>query len=130
MLTACLLGVLYALYRQRLRFEDTVGAAGPLITLLFCLLLPWLWLLPTGLAVSELATSVPSNSGVLMWINVAYPPAVSFMSVLITALVTFVGNASYPNLAASYVSRVVPLSGRRSHGEVVVYGSLHLKCLA
>lgn len=106
-----LLGVLYAnCIGSGYGFEDSVGAAGPLVTLLFCLVIPWIWCLPTGLAVSELSTAVRSNSGVLMWVNVAFHPVVSFMCVMITVFITFVGNASYPTLAANYVNNVVTLT--------------------
>ncbi|ESS65636.1 amino acid permease [Trypanosoma cruzi Dm28c] len=91
-------------------FEDTVGAAGPLVTLVVCLILPWVWSLPTGLAVAELSTAVPSNSGVLMWVNAAFPPYVSFFCIITTVFITFVGNATYPSLASAYVTGIVSLN--------------------
>lgn len=33
-------------------FEDGIGSAGPLITTIVCVLLPWIWAFPTGLAVA------------------------------------------------------------------------------
>ncbi|KPA77185.1 putative Amino acid permease [Leptomonas pyrrhocoris] len=91
-------------------FEDGIGAAGPLITLIVCILLPWIWALPTGLAVAELSTAVPSNSGVLMWTNAAFPPFISFMCILATIFITFIGNATYPNLTAQYAEQLGHLS--------------------
>ncbi|KEG07437.1 amino acid permease [Trypanosoma grayi] len=91
-------------------FEDTVGAAGPLVTLISGLVLPWIWCLPTGLAVAELSTAVPSNSGVLMWVNAAFPPYVSFMCIISTIMITVVGNATYPNLTSEYVMNLVDLN--------------------
>lgn len=91
-------------------FEDGIGAAGPLITLIVCIILPWLWAFPTGLAVAELSTSVPSNSGVLMWTNAAFPPFVSVMCILATIFITFIGNATYPNLTAEYAENLGHLS--------------------
>jgi polyamine:H+ symporter len=108
--TITLLGVLYAnCIGSGYGFEDSVGSAGPLVTLLFAFFVPWIWCLPTGLAVAELATAVRSNSGVLMWVNVAFHPAVSFLCVIITVFITFVGNASYPTLAAEYIDRLIPI---------------------
>lgn len=84
-------------------FEDGIGQAGPLITLILCIILPWLWSFPTGLAVAELSTAIPSNSGVLMWTNAAFAPFISFMCIIITIFITFIGNATYPNLTSEYV---------------------------
>ena len=106
-----LLAVLYAnCIGSGYGFEQSVGSAGPLITIIFALVIPWIWCLPTGLAVSELATAVRSNSGVLMWINVAFHPVVSLICVLITIFITFVGNATYPSLAAEYFENIVTLT--------------------
>ncbi|GET87054.1 amino acid permease, putative [Leishmania tarentolae] len=97
-------------------FEDGIGSAGPLITLIVCGILPWMWAFPTGLAVAELSTAVPSNSGVLMWTNAAFPPFISFMCILATIFITFIGNATYPNLTAEYAQqlgslKVAPVAG-------------------
>ncbi|KAG5509367.1 hypothetical protein JKF63_06677 [Porcisia hertigi] len=90
-------------------FEDGVGSAGPLITLIVCAILPWLWAFPTGLAVAELSTAVPSNSGVLMWTNAAFPPFISFMCILATIFITFIGNATYPSLTSEYAQQLADL---------------------
>ncbi|CAJ1019536.1 Amino acid permease, putative [Leishmania lindenbergi] len=97
-------------------FEDGIGSAGPLITLVVCSVLPWMWAFPTGLAVAELSTAVPSNSGVLMWTNAAFPPFMSFLCILATIFITFIGNATYPNLTAEYAQqlgslKVAPVAG-------------------
>lgn len=92
-------------------FEDGISAAGPLITLIVCIILPWIWCFPTGLAVAELSTSVKSNSGVLMWTNAAFPPFISFLCILGTVFIIFIGNATYPNLTAEYFSNLIDLSG-------------------
>ncbi|KAH9597892.1 Amino acid/polyamine transporter I [Trypanosoma melophagium] len=108
-------------------FEDTVGAAGPLLTLIFGLVVPWIWCFPTALAVAELSTSVPSNSGLLMWVNAAFPASVSFMCIISTIMVTFVGNATFPNLTAEYVMEVTTLS---KGGEIgVKVGVVVLCCI-
>lgn len=91
-------------------FETSIGSAGPLITLIVCALLPWIWCFPTGLAVSELSTAVKSNSGVLMWANAAFPPFISFLCILGTIFIIFIGNATYPNLTAEYFSNLIDLT--------------------
>lgn len=97
-------------------FEDGIGSAGPLITLIVCIVLPWLWALPTGLAVAELSTAVPSNSGVLMWANATFPPFISFLCILATIFITFIGNATYPSLTSEYVSNLTPLNQGQAAG--------------
>lgn len=91
-------------------FEDAMGAGGPLVTATFCLIVPWLWTLQTGLAASELASAIPSNASVLMWINVAFTPTFSFTCVLGTMFIILIGNASYPSLCAQYVGNIVTLN--------------------
>jgi polyamine:H+ symporter len=110
-------------------FEDSIAAAGPLLTAIFCLVVPWIWSLPTGLAVSELATSVRSNSGVLMWINVSFPPTLSLMNIIASVFIVFVGNATYPNLAAEYAIKILPSSASTTL-EVLVKLTLVLLCAA
>ncbi|CAD2220333.1 amino acid permease [Angomonas deanei] len=101
--TLSLFGILFSLcVGGGYGFEDGIGSAGPLITLIVCIILPWLWCYPTGLAVAELCTAIPSNSGVLMWANAAFPPFISFLCILGTIFIIFIGNATYPNLTAEY----------------------------
>ncbi|CBZ24890.1 putative amino acid permease [Leishmania mexicana MHOM/GT/2001/U1103] len=108
-------------------FEDGIGSAGPLITLVVCGILPWMWAFPTGLAVAELSTAVPSNSGVLMWANAAFPPFVSFMCILATIFITFIGNATYPNLTAEYAQQLGNLKSAPVAG--VKVGVVALCCM-
>jgi polyamine:H+ symporter len=84
-------------------FEQAVGGAGPLITLIACNVLPWFWSLPTGLAVAELASSLPSNSGSIVWINAAYPAVVSCSNIIASITISCLSNASYASLTAEYV---------------------------
>lgn len=45
------------------------AGGGPLLCLTGLVVLPWVWGIPTALGVAELATSMPSNGGVLVWVN-------------------------------------------------------------
>eukprot|EP00759_Apiculatamorpha_spiralis_P005192 PhF_6_TR13172/c0_g1_i1/m.20772 len=90
--------------------EATIHHAGPLITILFIVLLPWLWCLPTTLCVAELACSIPSNGGPVMWINVAFPSWFCLMIVIWTLVQQFLDNALYPSLATSYIHAMYPMS--------------------
>ena len=122
-----LLGVLYAnCIGSGYGFEDSVGAAGPLYTLIFCLVVPWIWCLPTGFAVSELATSVRSNSGVLMWVNVSFPPTLSFLCVIGSIFINFVGIAAYPALAVRYFEKMFTMGDWGSY--VIKIGVMIVCC--
>eukprot|EP00759_Apiculatamorpha_spiralis_P014977 PhF_6_TR21686/c0_g1_i1/m.30958 len=90
--------------------EECVKAAGPMYTIIFTAFLPFLWCLPTTLCTAELACSIPSNGGAVMWINVAYPTWITFTTVLWTLMISFVDNALYPSLAADYLNSVMGLS--------------------
>lgn len=97
-------------------FEDGIGSAGPLITLIVCIVLPWIWVLPTGLAIAELSTAVPSNSGILMWANASLPSFLSFLCILATVFITFIGNATYPNLTSEYVANLTEINKGETAG--------------
>jgi polyamine:H+ symporter len=109
--TAQLLGMLFALcIGGAYGLEDAVGAGGPLLAIIFFVLLPFLWSLPTGLISCELATMVRSNAGATMWVNVAFPPWVSFFVMLLSIEMMCVGNAVTPNLFVDYIAEGVALS--------------------
>jgi amino acid transporter len=85
-------------------FEDAVGAAKPLPLTLFVLFVPWIWCLPTALAVSELATMAPSNAGFLLWSDMSLPKQVTMFNVISTIVCSFIANSAYPSLFAQYVN--------------------------
>jgi polyamine:H+ symporter len=89
--------------------EAVVGAGGPYFALVGLATIPWVWYLPTGLVVAELSTSVPSNAGVLMWTNVAFPPFVSFFCVFLTLLLNIAGLAVSAALVVDYFARAVSM---------------------
>lgn len=89
---------------SRFGSESMVEAAGPYWSLLGVAVVPWLWYLPTGLVVAELSTAVPSNAGVLMWTNVAYPAPVAFFCVFASLLLNVAGLATAAALVASYMA--------------------------
>eukprot|EP00760_Papus_ankaliazontas_P035600 PhM_4_TR7926/c3_g1_i2/m.41279 len=90
--------------------EGCVQYAGPLLTIAFTVILPWVWCLPTTLCVAELACSIPSNGGPIMWVNVAFPNWFTLMVVQWSLMLQFVDNALYPTLGADYVATVFHLS--------------------
>ena len=59
--------------------EDSVGAAGPALTLLGLLILPWIWSLPIALMTAELGSMIPEAGGYVVWINRAFGPFAAHM---------------------------------------------------
>lgn len=86
-------------------FEQAVQGAGPLLTILICVILPIFWTFPTGLAVSELASHLPSNAGTVAWIHETHHPIVSYYNIWTTLFINIATNASYVALATNYFER-------------------------
>lgn len=82
--------------------EGSIQAGGPMLTIVFLFLIPFLWGLPISYCVAELACCIPSNAGVLMWVHCAFRPWVTLCTVMWTVLLIFVDNSIYPTLFADY----------------------------
>ena len=52
--------------------EESVGAAGPTLSLLGIILLPWFWSLPIALMTAELGAMIPEAGGYVVWIHRAF----------------------------------------------------------
>eukprot|EP01060_Flectonema_neradi_P035266 TRINITY_DN6444_c0_g3_i3.p1 TRINITY_DN6444_c0_g3~~TRINITY_DN6444_c0_g3_i3.p1 ORF type:complete len:479 (+),score=45.48 TRINITY_DN6444_c0_g3_i3:113-1549(+) len=82
--------------------EEGVQTGGGLGLTLGVLIAPWVWGLPTAMIISELATSLPSNAGPVLWISKVAPTFVTFCFVVFTTIANVVDNSIYPNLLVSY----------------------------
>ena len=65
---------------------------------------------PLGLIVTELGTAMPTNGGVVAWIEAAFPSKnsagkVYFVTSTLSAVSYIVDSAIYPTMAAGYISR-------------------------
>ncbi|XP_039136375.1 probable polyamine transporter At3g13620 [Dioscorea cayenensis subsp. rotundata] len=90
--------------------EDTVHAAGPLLSLVGFLLLPFLCCLPEALITSELTSAFSSsNSGFVLWAFQAFnsPFTASFTGFL-KLLSSTINSATFPNLCSDYLSSTFP----------------------
>jgi amino acid transporter len=88
--------------------EDAVGAGGPRITLLLCLLVPAAVSLPTALMAAELTALFPVEGGFYFWVKEAFGSFAGFAEAYLTILYTCVDMAIYPVLFASYMSFLLP----------------------
>ncbi|KPA86540.1 putative amino acid permease [Leptomonas pyrrhocoris] len=108
--TLTLLGVIYtASISGGYGLEDSVSAGGPLLSILFLCLIPFVWGIPVSLCVAELSCSIPSNAGPIMWVNCSFPPWVTFTTVLWTAFLNSVDNSLYPAVFADYCATLFHL---------------------
>jgi amino acid transporter len=89
--------------------EDSVGMAGPRLTLLLCLIVPITLSLPTALMAAELTALMPVEGGFYFWVKNAIGPFAGFAEAYLTILYTAFDMAIYPVLFAGYLSYLVPL---------------------
>jgi hypothetical protein len=83
--------------------EDSVGAAGPALTLLGLLILPWIWSLPIALMTAELGSMIPEAGGYVVWINRAFGPFAAHMNALWNLVSNTFDNALYPVMFVDYL---------------------------
>lgn len=108
--TLTLLGVIYtASISGGYGLEDSVSAGGPLLSIVFLCLIPFVWGIPVSLCVAELSCAIPSNAGPIMWINCAFPSWMTFTTVLWTAFLNAVDNSLYPVVFADYCATLFRL---------------------
>lgn len=49
-----------------------MSAGGPLMAIIFIIILPLVWSLPTALVTAELSSAFPSNAGYMIWVQAAF----------------------------------------------------------
>ncbi|KAG5467027.1 hypothetical protein LSCM1_01206 [Leishmania martiniquensis] len=108
--TLTLLGVIYtASISGGYGLEESVSAGGPLLSIVFLCLIPFIWGIPVSLCVAELSCAISSNAGPIMWVNCAFPSWVTFTAVLWTAFLNSVDNSLYPTVLADYCTALFHL---------------------
>ncbi|KAI4353047.1 hypothetical protein L6164_002025 [Bauhinia variegata] len=88
--------------------EDTVQAAGPLLSLLGFLVFPFMWSIPEALVTAEMGTMFPENSGYVVWVSSALGPYWGFQLGWMKWLSGVIDNALYPVLFLDYLKSGVP----------------------
>ncbi|KAH8479314.1 hypothetical protein H0E87_031670, partial [Populus deltoides] len=58
--------------------EDSVQAAGPLLSLLGFLVFPLIWSVPEALITAEMGTMFPENGGYVVWVSTAFGSLLGF----------------------------------------------------
>lgn len=91
--------------------EDSVRAAGPLLSILGFLILPLIWSIPEALVTAELGTMFPENGGYVLWVSSALGPFWGFQQGWMKWLSGVIDNALYPVLFLDYLKSGIPVLG-------------------
>jgi len=89
-------------------FEEMVSTSGPGMSLLFLLIVPWLFSLPMSLATSEMATAMPVEGGFYRWTRAAFGDFWGFQCGWWNWTGTFLMNAAYAVILADYTAQLFP----------------------
>src|SRR5210317_1783293 len=90
--------------------EDMIPQAGPGLTLVMLMVLPFLWSTPMGLVASELGSAIPQEGGFYKWVQRACGEFWGFQAGWWRTISIYVDNTIYVVLAGSYVASVVALT--------------------
>lgn len=88
--------------------EDSVQAAGPLLSLLGFLVFPLIWSVPEALITAEMGTMFPENGGYVVWVSTALGPYWGFQQGWMKWLSGVIDNALYPVLFLDYLKSGIP----------------------
>src|ERR1700757_4301210 len=101
-------------------FEEMISTSGPGMSLLFLLLVPWLFSLPMSLATAEMATAMPVEGGFYRWTRAAFGDFWGFQCGWWNWTGTFFMWASYGVVLADYVAQVTPIHSRFMYWAIAV----------
>ena len=90
--------------------EDMIPAAGPGLTLVMLIVLPFVWSTPMGLVASELGSAIPEEGGFYKWVQRACGEFWGFQAGWWRTISIYFDNTIYVVLAGSYVASVVDLT--------------------
>ena len=90
--------------------EDMIPQAGPGLTLVMLIVLPFLWSTPMGLVAAELGSAIPEEGGFYKWVQRACGEFWGFQAGWWRTISIYVDNTIYVVLAGSYFASVVDLS--------------------
>jgi len=95
--------------------EELVKAAPPLIALLFTLLIPICFSLPSALVTAELATAFPADGGQVVWVEEAFGAALGGHNAYWLWLTNLIDAAVYPQMMMRYLRSHLHLDGQTEH---------------
>jgi amino acid transporter len=91
--------------------EEMIPQAGPGLTLVMLIVLPFVWSTPMGLVAAELGSALPQEGGYYKWVQRACGEFWGFQAGWWRTISVYFDNTLYVVLAGSYLGSVLHLSG-------------------
>ena len=88
--------------------EDVIGKAGYWRALVILAVVPFLWSLPTGLMIGELASALPAEGGYYVWVYRALGRFWGFQEAWLSLAASVFDMAIYPVIFVLYLGRLAP----------------------
>ncbi len=95
--------------------EEMIPQAGPGLTLVMLIVLPFLWSTPMGLVSAELGSALPQEGGYYKWVQRACGEFWGFQAGWWRTISVYFDNTLYVVLAGSYLGAVLELSGLQEY---------------
>jgi amino acid transporter len=95
--------------------EEMIPKAGPGLTLVMLIVLPFLWSTPMGLVAAELGSALPQEGGYYKWVQRACGEFWGFQAGWWRTISVYFDNTIYVVLAGSYLGSVLHLSGLQEY---------------
>jgi len=99
--------------------EDIVHGAGYGRAILFLILTPLLWSLPTAFMIGELSSALPFEGGYYAWVRRAMGNFWGFQEAWLSLAASVFDMAIYPTLFVAYLTRLFPWFAVNSRGVMV-----------
>ena len=94
--------------------EDMIPSAGPGLTIILLIFLPFFWSIPQGLVAAELGSAIPEEGGYYKWIQRALGEFWGFQACWWRTVSIYVDSTLYVILAVGYINSVFMLNGWQS----------------
>jgi len=91
--------------------EEMIPQAGPGLTLVMLIVLPFLWSTPMGLVAAELGSALPQEGGYYKWVQRACGEFWGFQAGWWRTISVYFDNTLYVVLAGAYLGSVMNLTG-------------------
>jgi len=95
--------------------EEMIPAAGPGLTLVMLIVLPFIWSTPMGLVAAELGSALPQEGGYYKWVQRAMGEFWGFQAGWWRTISVYFDNTLYVVLAGSYLGAVLHLSDSQEY---------------
>ena len=90
--------------------EEMIPQAGPGLTIVMLMVLPFVWSIPMGLIASELGSAIPEEGGYYKWVQRALGEFWGFQAGWWRTISIYFDNTIYVVLAGSYLASVAEMS--------------------